>query len=76
MMLSPENYSEFYLEGKTADEIRLQIRNLQAEIRKLRRLLKEQDPMFSICPSYDIQLEFCKEYLALAKIALAKAEQK
>ena len=57
-MASPEWYHEEKIKGKTADEIRMQIRSLK---RKIRQLQKEVDNPNSdgwmICPGPEVQLE-------------------
>ena len=71
MMASPEWYYEEYLKGKSADEIRSQIRSLQ---RKIRQLQKEVDnPNLDGCmiqPRPYVQLEMHRLYLQKAKEAL------
>ena len=74
MMVSPEWYYEEHLKGKSADQIRSQIRSLQ---RKIRQLQKEVDNPNSdgwlICPGPDVQLKMHCLYLQKAKEALMDA---
>ena len=71
MMMDPEWYYEEHLKGKSADEIRAQIRRLQQQIRQLQK--EAADPNsdgWMICPSPEVQLEMHRLYLKKAKEAL------
>lgn len=70
MMVSPEWYAEEFLKGKTPEEILAKIKELEREIRRLRRVTvspnyKNRTTM--ICPDAKVQLEMTQEYLKIAK---------
>ena len=78
MMLSPEAYCELFLEGKTPEEILAEIKKLQREVRRLRRIIN--DPNYKnrtemICPDEEVQLQMNKEYVAAAKHILELRRQ-
>ena len=76
MMVSPEQYYEENLKGKTVDELKSQIRSLK---RKIRKLQKEIDnPNLDGCmiqPSPVVELEMHSLYLQKAVEALLEAEE-
>ena len=76
MMVSPEQYYEENLKGKTVDELKSQIRSLK---RKIRQLQKEIDHPKAegriVCPSPDVQLKMHCLYLQEAAKALLDAEE-
>ena len=73
MMISPEAYYEMFLKGKTAEQIRAEIRSLQREIRRLRRptLFKEKE----IKPDRNVRLKMTCAYLERACQALMDQEE-
>ena len=73
MMTSPEEYYEYHLKGKSAEQIMTQIRGLKREINRLIRILEHPDYEQTIDPGEDVQLYCTWEYLERAKSALAEA---
>ena len=72
MMGSPEEFYEYQLKGKTEAQILTKIRSLKREIKRLIRILEHPDYVCEICPSEDVQLICCREYLSVAKRTLEK----
>lgn len=74
MMISPENYYEEYLKGKTKEQIMTSIRGLKQEIGRLKNTM--EGPDFSekpiMHPSEDTRLHWNREYLKKAKEAYAE----
>ena len=73
MMASPEWYYEEYLKGKSAEEIRKEIRSLKRKIGHLKKVVanpQEYMEEWGICPSPQVQLEMHILYLQKAKEAL------
>ena len=73
MMTSPEEYYEYHLKGKSAEQIMTQIRGLKREINRLIRILEHPDYEQTIDPGEDVQLYCTWEYLERAKSALEEA---
>lgn len=73
MMISPEEYRDCFLTGKSAEQIETEIRKLQREIRKLERIVGRPGYQPAICPSEDVQLICNREYLAQARLTLEAA---
>ena len=78
MMVSPEWYAEEYLEGKTPEEILVEIKKLERQIRRLRRTIA--DPNYKnraemICPDEEVQLQMNEGYLKMAKRILKLRQQ-
>ena len=73
MMSSPEEFYEYQLKGKTEAQILTKIRSLKREIKRLIRILEHPDYVCEICPSEVVQLMCNREYLSVAKHALAEA---
>ena len=74
MMLSPEEYHDTMLKGKSAEQIRQEILALEQEIRRLEEIVRRPEYLPAICPSEDVQLLCSREYLTQAKRVLAAAE--
>ena len=74
MMISPESYYEFEVKGKSAAEIEKEIRSLKRTIAKLKDEIENpvSEPD-TIRPSKDTVIYWSREYLAMAKKALAEA---
>lgn len=74
MMSSPDEYYEYYLKGKTESEIRSAIRRLKNEIGRLKNIMEhpEYGSGFMVDPSEDVQIICNREYLSMAKNALAE----
>ena len=73
MMISPDSFYE-YLKGKNAKEIQKEIRSLKIEITKNKKKLENQwTTHYGMCPSEATIIECSREYLELAKKALAEA---
>ena len=67
MMISPEQYYEKYLKGKTEQQLKARIRSLRRKIRVLQKAVEYPDPeacMFS--PEPVVQLELHRKYLQKA----------
>ena len=75
MMLSPEEYYEYFLKGKNVQQIKAQIRQLNREIRRLKKIIGAPGYAPAICPSEDVQLICYQEYLSLARQVLAENEE-
>ena len=76
MMASPEWYYEDKLKGKTAEQIKKEIRSLKGKIGHLKKVVANpQDYMeqWCICPNPQVQLEMHLLYLQKAKEALTDA---
>ena len=73
MMGSPEEFYEYQLKGKTEGQVLTKIRSLKREIKRLIRILEHPDYVCEICPSEEVQLMCNREYLSVAKRALAEA---
>ena len=75
MMIDPEWYYEEKLKGKSADQIRSQIRNLKRKIRRLEKMVADPEAYQHerICPSMVVQLEVHRLYLQKAGDALLDA---
>ena len=73
MMISPETYYEEYLKGKTPSQIMTAIRGLKREISHLKNIIEHPDYQPTKCPSEDVQIFCCREYLVRAKQALIAA---
>lgn len=70
MMVSPEWYADEHLEGKTPEEILAEIKKLEREIRRLRRVIADpnyENRAVMICPDEKVQLQMNEEYLKVAK---------
>lgn len=68
MMVSPEWYYEEKLKGKTADQIRSQIRSLKRKICQLEKIVANPETCQQewICPSPEVQLEMHRLYMQKA----------
>ena len=78
MMASPEWYYEEYLKGKSAEEIRKEIRSLKRKIGHLKKVVanpQEYMEEWGICPSPQVQLEMHRLYLQQAVKALMDSEE-
>ena len=70
MMVSPEWYADEHLGGKTLEEILAEIKKLEREIRRLRRIIANpnyENRTAMICPDEKVQLQMNEEYLKVAK---------
>ena len=75
-MISPEGYYEMFLKGKTADEIKKEIRRLRRQIRKLQKEVDDPNHEgWAICPSPYVQLEMHRLYLQKAVETLMDTEE-
>lgn len=85
MMISPETYYELHLEGKSANEIKAEIKELEKELARLKASLKRRNAYFKnmasvdfveeewlMCPSLETQISCTKQYLQEAIRALAE----
>lgn len=73
MFISPESYVEMELQGKSAEEILIEINRLKREIGRLRRELeREQADELALVDGKDVALMMQREYLQAAKVAYAK----
>ena len=73
-MISPEAYYQIELKGKSIGELQKEIRSLKAEINRIKTRM--ENPNYRprlISPSDDTMLYCSREYLAMAKKALAEA---
>ncbi len=76
MMVSPEEYAEIFLKGKTVSEIEKQIRIIKKELSHCKKVIErpyEYHEEMCICPSPDTRFLMNELYLEEAKKALAKA---
>lgn len=75
MMLSPEQYYEDNLKGKTKEQILTVIRGLKQEIGRLKNIMESPDDAVKIMmqPSEDTQIYWSRHYLERAKKAYAEA---
>ncbi len=75
MMISPNCYYKFELEGKTKEEILRRIRDLQREIRSTKRKVEGPggEAEFRICPDPLVRISCCREYLETAIRAYEEA---
>ena len=79
MMLSPEEYFAYHLQGKTARQIRTRIASLKAQIRQLEKQVanpQEYLEAWMICPDPQTQLEMTRLYLQTATSALLQTEKR
>lgn len=87
MMISPENYYEQYLKGKTKEQIMTAIRGLKQEIGRLKNTMESPDYDIKAImhPNEDTRLYWTREYLEKAKqvyvetggtYTLSKSEEK
>ena len=70
MMVSPEWYYEEKLKGKTAQQIKKEIRSLKGKIGYLKKVVaKPQEYMaeWGICPDPEVQLQMYSLYLQKAQ---------
>lgn len=78
MMVSPDWYYEEKLKGKTAEQIKKEIRSLKRKISHLKKVVANpQDYMeeWGICPDPQVLLELHGLYLQKAIEALMDAEE-
>ena len=76
MLISPEQYYEENLKGKTVDELKSQIRSLKRKIRQLQKEIDSPEPQgWMICPSPEVQMKMHCLYLQEAAKALLDAEE-
>ncbi len=73
MMISPDNYYDEYLKGKTAEEIMTTIRGLKQKMGRLKNIMEQPDYVERMCPSESTQLWCTRLYLKRAKQALIEA---
>lgn len=75
MIISPEEYYEKYLKGKTKEQIMTTIRGLKKEIGRLKNSMESPDyGVKSVMhPNEDTRLHWTREYLERAKLAFAEA---
>ena len=75
MMLSPESYYEIVLKGMNEEELRGAVAELEEEISRLRKAVEHPnyEMMLWTSPSEEVQLHYTRQYLKLAKRALAEA---
>ena len=66
MMVSPEMYYEEFIEGKTRQEIRSEIIDLKNKIELLKKDIENPEFVELMCPSKELQIEFCRKYLEKA----------
>lgn len=75
MMISPEEYYEKYLKGKTEDQIMRAIRGLKREMGRLKNIMER--PGYGqqqiINPGEDARIRCVREYLDIAKQAYVEA---
>ena len=85
MMIPPSIFYKMQLEGKSAEEIKTNIRGLKRRINHLKRVLEHPDYKHTFDPAEDVQLWCNREYLKVAietlqaygeEYHLTKAEQK
>lgn len=74
MMIGPETYYKFNIEGKSPEEIKEEITRLEEEIRELKKIMKDKsDPAWIIKPSPQTMLMMNEEYLEVARKAYDEA---
>lgn len=75
MMISPEGYYEFYLKGKTQEQIKSVIRGLKNEVGHLKNVMEHPDYGKEVImkPSESTRLWYTRLYLQRAKEALVEA---
>ena len=70
MMIVPESYVHFNLDGKSEEEANREIKKLRREISRLKRVIEESDPWSDEmieAPSPGVQLSCSRDYLDAAK---------
>lgn len=74
MMISPDEYYELYLKGKTSSQIMTEIRSIEQEIRRLINVMESPDygSCIIIEPNEHVKLFYTRKYLERAKTALAE----
>ena len=75
MMISPEEFNEQRLKGKSKEEILVVIDELKTQIASLKKDIEKSnyfEKEFLIQPSEDVQISMNREYLERAKIAYAE----
>jgi len=66
MMAPPEMYYEENIKGKTRLEIRSEIIGLKNRIERLKKDIENPKFVELMCPSEELQIEFCRKYLEKA----------
>jgi len=61
MMISPETFYKFNIEGKSEEDIAKSLNDLKLEIEKLTGYVESKKECF-VNPSYETQLEYNKKY--------------
>ena len=69
MMISPDSYVEFELKGKTREEALAEIESLKEEIRRLKKVIKEEpnSEEMMMHPMPDVKISVYEDYLDAAK---------
>ena len=76
MMLAPNGYYEFELEGRSRGHIRRRISSLKRRMSHLKRTMEHPYYKPTYCPTEATQLAYLRMYLDVAKVALlAKGEE-
>ena len=70
MMISPEEFYNESLKGKSTDQIMRVIRSLKREIGRLKNIVEHPDYSPTMCPTESTQIFCSKLYLEKAKLAL------
>ena len=76
MMICPETFYKMRLKGKSVEEIKTVIRELEEEIEQLKQIMEHPDypsREWAIHPSERVQISMNSEYLKRAKQALKAA---
>ena len=76
VMISPDEFYEMNLKGKSADQIMTVIRGLKQEIGRLKNYIESpeyQDRKYVMDPDENVQISLLREYLRQAKQALEEA---